>query len=228
MFGNFGVAILADHRVVKLIFFPLANKSYVSMANMKKVQPKLRSSRPSTATTRWRTAAGHDGALQEREDQSGGRLLAGAVPDPGVLRALQGAVRHHRNAPRAVLRLDPGPFGADPTSLFNLFGLLPYDVPLFLLIGPCLAALADHGHHHVRPDADEPDASGPDPGDDLHLDAGGLHLHAGHLPGRSGDLLGVEQHLSVLQQGVIMKRQGAKIELWDNLKAMFKPKNKTT
>jgi YidC/Oxa1 family membrane protein insertase len=34
--------------------------------------------------------------------------------------------------------------------------------------------------------------------------------------------------LSVLQQGVIMKRQGAKIELWDNLKAMFKPKNKTT
>jgi hypothetical protein len=34
------------------------------------------------------TAEGHDGALQEREDQSGGRLLAGADPDPGVLRAL--------------------------------------------------------------------------------------------------------------------------------------------
>jgi hypothetical protein len=80
----------------------------------------------------------------------------------------------------------------DPTSLFNLFGLLPYDpTPSFLMIG----CLADYdGHHHVHPDAAEPDTSGPDPGDDLHLDAGGLHLHAGHLPGRSGDLLDVEQH----------------------------------
>jgi membrane protein insertase Oxa1/YidC/SpoIIIJ len=53
---------------------------------------------------------------------------------------------------------------------------------------------ADHGHHHVPADAHEPGAAGPDPGDDLQLDAGGLHLHAGDLPGRSGDLLGVEQH----------------------------------
>ena len=52
-------------------------------------------------------AAGADGALQEGEDQSGRRLLAGADPDPGLLRALQGAVRHHRDAARAVLRLDP-------------------------------------------------------------------------------------------------------------------------
>jgi YidC/Oxa1 family membrane protein insertase len=41
LFGNFGLAILATTVIVKLIFFPLANKSYVSMANMKKVQPKL-------------------------------------------------------------------------------------------------------------------------------------------------------------------------------------------
>jgi YidC/Oxa1 family membrane protein insertase len=128
MFGNFGVAILATTVGVKLIFFPLANKSYVSMANMKKVQPKLKELKAKHGDDRG-AAAGHDGALQEREDQPGGRLLAGADPDPGVLRALQGALRHHRNASRAVLRLDPGPFGADPTSLFNLFGLLPYDVP---------------------------------------------------------------------------------------------------
>ncbi len=53
-------------------------------------------------------AAGDDGALQDREDQSDRRLLADADPDPGLLRALQGALRHHRDAPRAVLRLDPG------------------------------------------------------------------------------------------------------------------------
>ena len=59
-------------------------------------------------------AAGADGALQEGEDQSGGRLSADRHPDPGVLLALQGAVRHHRDAARAVLRLDPRPVGARP------------------------------------------------------------------------------------------------------------------
>ena len=57
-------------------------------------------------------AEGHDGALQDREDQPGRGLSAGAHPDPGLLRALQGALRHDRHAPRAVLRLDPRPFGA--------------------------------------------------------------------------------------------------------------------
>ena len=41
LLGNFGLAILATTIVVKAFFFPLANKSYKSMANMKKVQPKM-------------------------------------------------------------------------------------------------------------------------------------------------------------------------------------------
>ncbi|CAN0573231.1 unnamed protein product, partial [Laminaria digitata] len=41
LIGNFGVAILAATVVIKLILFPLANKSYVSMANMKKMQPAM-------------------------------------------------------------------------------------------------------------------------------------------------------------------------------------------
>ena len=57
-------------------------------------------------------AAGADGALQEREDQPDGGLPADRPADPGVLRALQGAVRHHRHAPGAVLRLDQGPVRA--------------------------------------------------------------------------------------------------------------------
>ena len=55
---------------------------------------------------------GDDGALQAGEGQPGLRLPADRHPDPGVLRALQGAVRHHRDAARAVLRLDPRPLGA--------------------------------------------------------------------------------------------------------------------
>src|SRR6202044_1470783 len=39
--GNFGIAILIVTVLVKLLFFPLASKSYVSMAKMKAVQPEL-------------------------------------------------------------------------------------------------------------------------------------------------------------------------------------------
>ena len=59
-------------------------------------------------------AAGDDGAVQEGADQSGRRLPADRDPDPGVLLALQGAVHHHRDAARAVLRLDPRSVGARP------------------------------------------------------------------------------------------------------------------
>src|SRR6202022_220194 len=41
LFGNFGVSILLVTVFVKLLFFPLANKSYASMAKMKSVQPQL-------------------------------------------------------------------------------------------------------------------------------------------------------------------------------------------
>ena len=41
-------------------------------------------------------------------------LPADRDPDPGVLLALQGALRHHRDAARAVLRLDPRSLGARP------------------------------------------------------------------------------------------------------------------
>ena len=112
VFGNFGIAILATTVVVKLIFFPLANKSYVSMANMKKVAAQARGAQGQAWRRQDGSAEGHDGALQAGEDQPGGRLLAGSVADPGVLCALQGALCHHRNAPCAVLRLDPGPLGA--------------------------------------------------------------------------------------------------------------------
>src|SRR5690606_1257852 len=39
--GNFGVAILIVTILIKLVFFPLANKSYDSMSKMKKLQPEM-------------------------------------------------------------------------------------------------------------------------------------------------------------------------------------------
>ncbi|GCC47289.1 hypothetical protein chiPu_0031747, partial [Chiloscyllium punctatum] len=144
-------------------------------------------------------AAGDDGDLQEGEDQPDRRLSSRRLADPGVLLALQGAVHHHRDAARAVLRLDQGPLGAgsdqpvhavrpDPVrsdrAARTAFRLVPGD-----------GHLADHhGHHDVGADEAQSGAAGSDPEDHLRLDAADLHLHAGRLPGGSRDLLGLEQH----------------------------------
>ena len=110
--GNFGIAILLVTVIVKLLFFPLANKSYASMAKMKAVQPQLQALKERYPRRQGEAAAGDDGDLQEGEDQPDRGLSSHRDPDPGVLLALQGAVRHHRDAPRAVLRLDQGSLGA--------------------------------------------------------------------------------------------------------------------
>jgi hypothetical protein len=176
--GNFGLAILAVTVIIKAIFFPLANKSYASMANMRC------------------PAAGDDGALQDRKDQSGGRVLADPHPDSGVLLALQGSVRHHRNAARAVLRLDTG-FGRARSDAHlqpvRTAALRPERGPRHRLVPGHRHLAGHHGHHHVGADAPQPAAGRSHPGNHLQLDAGDLHLHAGHFPGRVGDLLGLEQ-----------------------------------
>ena len=72
--GNFGIAILLVTVLVKLLFFPLANKSYASMAKMKSVQPQLRGAEGALSRRQGEAAAGDDGDLQEGEDQPDRRL----------------------------------------------------------------------------------------------------------------------------------------------------------
>ena len=68
--GNFGLAVLAVTVIVKAIFFPLANRSYKSMAAMRRVQPEMKAMQERFKDDRAGPAAGDDGALQERKDQS--------------------------------------------------------------------------------------------------------------------------------------------------------------
>jgi YidC/Oxa1 family membrane protein insertase len=82
------VAILVTTVVVKLIFFPLANKSYASMANMKKVQPKLKELQAKHGDDKPALQRQMMELYKKEKINPGRRLLAGADPDPGVLRAL--------------------------------------------------------------------------------------------------------------------------------------------
>ncbi|MEH2577042.1 YidC/Oxa1 family membrane protein insertase [Bradyrhizobium sp. AZCC 1708] len=194
--GNFGLSILLVTVLIKLLFFPLANKSYASMAKMKSVQPQLQALQGALSRRPPEAAAGDDGDLPQGEDQPDRGLPSHCAADSGVLLALQGAVRHHRNAPCAVLRLDKGSLGVGPDQPVQSVRSAAFrsDAHSGDRILPRARRLADHhGHHDVVPDEAEPDAAGSDPEDDLRLDAADLHLHAGRLPGGSRDLLGLEQ-----------------------------------
>jgi YidC/Oxa1 family membrane protein insertase len=133
--GNFGLAILAVTVIVKGLFFPLANKSYESMAKMKKLQPQMEQLRE-----RYKD----DKAKQQQElmalyQKEKINPLAGCLPilvQIPVFFALYKVLFvsiDMRHAPFFGWIRDLS--AADPTSLFNLFGLLPYAVPDFLHIG---------------------------------------------------------------------------------------------
>jgi YidC/Oxa1 family membrane protein insertase len=135
LFGNFGVAILATTVVVKLIFFPLANKSYVSMANMKKVQPKLEELKAKHGDDKMALQQG----MMELYKKEKINPVAGCwpvllqIPVFFALYKVLYVTIEMRHAPFFGWIQDLS--APDPTSLFNLFGLLPYDVPSFLMIG---------------------------------------------------------------------------------------------
>ena len=134
MLGIFGLAILATTVVVKAVFFPLANKSYKSMANMKKVQPAMLEIREKYADDKMKQQQ----AMMELYKKEKINPVAGCWPiliQIPVFFALYKVLYitiEMRHAPFFGWIQDLA--APDPTSIFNLFGLLPYDVPSFLRV----------------------------------------------------------------------------------------------
>ena len=196
LFGNFGVAILIVTVLVKLLFFPLANKSYTSMAKMKAVQPEMAAIRERYADDKMKQQQ----ALMDLYKKEKINPVAGCwpvliqIPVFFALYKVLFVTIEMRHAPFFGWIRDLA--APDPTTVFNLFGLLPFDPTAVPVFGSFLHLGAwphHHGRHDVAPDEDEPGAAGPGPEADVRLDAADLHLHAGELPGRPRDLLGLEQ-----------------------------------
>jgi YidC/Oxa1 family membrane protein insertase len=133
--GNFGLAILAVTVIVKALFFPLANKSYESMAKMKKLQPEMERIRERFKDDRARQQQELMSLYQKQKINP----LAGCLPillQIPVFFALYKVLFvtiDMRHAPFYGWIKDLS--APDPTSVFNLFGLLPYAVPEFLHVG---------------------------------------------------------------------------------------------
>lgn len=135
LLGNFGLAILAFTVVIKLIFFPLANKSYKSMSALRKIQPRLLDLREKYKDDKVRLQQ----EMMKLYKEEGVNPLSGCLPiliQIPVFFALYKVLF-------VSIEMRHTPFYGwiqdlsvpDPTSLWNLFGLLPFEGPTFLAIG---------------------------------------------------------------------------------------------
>ena len=225
LFGNFGVAILLVTVLVKLIFFPLANKSYASMAKMKAVQPQLAALKERYPGRQGEAAAGDDGDLQEGEDQSGRRLSSRSLLQIPVFFSLYKVLFvtiEMRHAPFFGWIKDLS--APDPTNLFNLFGLMPFDptqLPVlghYLALGvwPIIMGITMWFQMKLNP-------TPPDPTQKMIFDWMPL-IFTFMLAGFPAGLViywAWNNTLSVLQQSYIMRKNGVKVELFDNVKSTF-------
>ena len=138
LFGNFGVAVLAFTVLVKLAFFPLANKSYRSMAKMRLLAPKLQTLRERFGDDRQKLNQEMMALYKtEQVNPAAGCLpVLLQIPVFFALYKVLFVTIEMRHAPFFGWITDLS--APDPTSIFNLFGLLPYSVsflPPFLQLG---------------------------------------------------------------------------------------------
>ena len=138
LFGNFGVAVLAFTVLVKLTFFPLANKSYRSMAKMRLLAPKLKTLRERFGDDRQKLNQEMMALYKaEQVNPAAGCLpVLLQIPVFFALYKVLFVTIEMRHAPFFGWITDLS--APDPTSIFNMFGLLPYSVsflPPFLQLG---------------------------------------------------------------------------------------------
>lgn len=135
LLGNFGLAILALTVLIKILFLPLANKSYSSMGRMKALQPEIEKIRERYKDDRLKM----NEKIMELYKKEKVNPMAGCLPmvvQIPVFFALYKVLF-------VSIEMRQAPFygwihdlsAPDPTTIFNLFGLIPWDPPSMLMIG---------------------------------------------------------------------------------------------
>ncbi|HKN09818.1 MAG TPA: membrane protein insertase YidC, partial [Pseudomonadota bacterium] len=228
--GNFGVAILILTVLIKILFFPLANKSYASMAKMKAVQPEMMAIRERFADDKMKQQQ----AMMELYKKEQINPVAGCLP-----MAIQIPVFFSLYKVLFItIEMRHAPFygwihdlsSADPTNIFTLFGLVPFDPTMLPLVGsflhlgiwPAIMGVTMWVQMKLNP-------TPPDPTQQMIFNWMPIifTFMLATFPAGLVIYWAWNNSLSVLQQSVIMHKHGAKIELWGNLKRTFvktKPK----
>jgi len=205
--GNFGLAILALTVVIKLVFFPLANKSYRSMAKLKELTPKMQELREKHGDDKQRL----NQEMMEMYKREKVNPAAGCLPiliQIPVFFALYKVLFvsiEMRHAPFYGWIEDLS--APDPTSIFNLFGLIPWDPPSMLMIGawPCIMGVTMFLQQKLNPQPADPVQAKVFMFLPLMFTVLLAQFAAGLVIYWTWNNL-----LSILQQWVIMKRMGVK------------------
>ncbi|MBX3429327.1 MAG: membrane protein insertase YidC [Hyphomonadaceae bacterium] len=219
---NFGLAILASTVVIKGLMFPLVYQSFKSMAKMRGLQPKMKEIQERYA------------ADKQRQQQEVLKLyqtekinpVAGCIPmlfQIPVFFALYKTLS-------VTIEMRQEPFvgwihdlsARDPTSLFNLFGLLPFDAST-LLGGALMIGLWPifYGLSMWALQALSPPATDPTQAQIMRLMPLMFTVMFAAFPAGLVIYWTWSNSLSILQQYVIMRRQGVETQLDKFLKKRF-------
>ncbi len=157
--GNFGIAIIAITFCIRIAFFPLANYSFRSMAKMKALQPEM---------ARLKSLYGDKDKVKLQQEMMALYKKEKVNPVSGCLPILIQIPFFFAIYKMLFVTIEMRhqPFFGwindlserDPTSLFNLFGLIPWDPPSFLIIGawPCLMGLTMYLQQKLNPAPPDP------------------------------------------------------------------------
>jgi YidC/Oxa1 family membrane protein insertase len=226
--GNFGVAILTVTVLVKLAFFPLANRSFKSMAKMKKIQPQIAALKELYP----------DDRVKQQQEQmelfkrEGVNPVAGCLPmviQIPVFFALYKVIFitiEMRHAPFFGWIRDLS--APDPTNVFTLFGLIPWDptaLPVFghflaLGIWPLVMGVSMFFQMKMNPEPTDPVQKSMFAWMPVIFT-----FMLGTFPAGLVIYWTWNNTLTVIQQYYIMTKAGVKVELWDNLKGLFPKKS---
>lgn len=213
--GNFGIAILVVTVLVKLAVFPIANKSYASMSKMKKLKPEMDAIKEKFGDDKTKIQQ-ETMELYKREKVN---PLAGCLPmviQIPIFFSLYKVIL-------TTIELRHAPFygwihdlsAPDPTSLFNLFGLIPWHPWPSLMIGvwPILMGITMWVQMRLNPAPNDP------------VQAAMFNW----MPVMFTFMLGTfpvglviywtwSNTLSVIQQSYIMKKHGTELDLFGNIR----------
>jgi YidC/Oxa1 family membrane protein insertase len=212
--GNFGISILIVTVLVKLIFFPLANKSYESMSKMKKLQPEMQRLQERYKDDKMKQQQ-ELMALYKKEKVN---PMAGCLPiviQIPVFFALYKVLYvtiEMRHAPFFGWIQDLS--APDPTTIFNLFGLIPWTPPHVLMLGvwPIIMGITMFLQMKLNPTPPDPVQA------QIFTWMPVLFTYLlASFPAGLVIYWSWNNTLSMLQQWFIMKRQGVEVNLLENI-----------
>lgn len=217
--GNFGIAIIMFTVVLRIAVFPLANTSFKSFAKMRKLGPKMQELRDKYNDDK-QTLQQELVKLYQREKVN---PMAGCLPILvqipiffSLFKVLSNSIEM-RHAPFFGWIQDLS--APDPTSVFNLFGLIPIDLPQILMIGawPCMMLITMILQRQLTPPPTDPMQA--------RIIAAMPWIMTFVLAQFAAGLViywTFNNILAVLQQYIIMRRMGVEVDIIGN----FLGKNK--